>query len=76
MNLTRVAPTGDDRTSAGAPPTAIHAPAEPGRTVGESGGDAAVTARVKTALMQADDVKGLSINVDNSERRRHSERQC
>jgi hyperosmotically inducible protein len=39
-------------------------PTEPGRTVGQTVDDATITAKVKAALLQADDVKGLDVNVD------------
>ena len=47
-----------------APPAPTSGTTEPGRTVGQTVDDAAITAKVKGALLQADDVKGLSIDVD------------
>ena len=51
--------------TAGAPATGT-TPGTPdaNRTVGQTVDDATVTARVKAALLQADDVKGLAIDVD------------
>lgn len=36
----------------------------PSRTVGQTVDDVTITAKVKAALLQADDVKGTDINVD------------
>ena len=48
----------------GTPPRAATAPPAADRTVGEATGDAAVTAKVKAALLAEKDVDGLKINVD------------
>jgi hyperosmotically inducible protein len=37
---------------------------DPGRTVAQTVDDAAVTAKLKSALLQAPDVKGTDVNVD------------
>jgi hyperosmotically inducible protein len=52
-------------TAPSAPPPTSTAPAPAGdRTVGEATGDAAVTAKVKAALLAEKGVDGMKINVD------------
>ena len=50
--------------TAPAPGTGTTAPGDAGRTVGQTVDDATINAKVKAALLQADDVKGTDINVD------------
>ena len=48
----------------GTPPVAATTPPAADRTVGEATGDAAVTAKVKAALLAEKGVDGMKINVD------------
>ncbi|QJR15143.1 BON domain-containing protein [Usitatibacter palustris] len=45
-------------------PVTKNAPAEPSSTAGNLAGDAATTAKVKSAMLADPDVKGLQVNVD------------
>jgi hypothetical protein len=62
----RPATTPPQSTAPSAPPPTSTAPAAPAadRTVGEATGDAAVTAKVKAALLAEKGVDGMKINVD------------
>jgi hyperosmotically inducible protein len=60
------APQPAERPAIPAPQTGTTAPGgtDAGRTVGQTIDDATVTAKLKTALLQAPDVKGTDVNVD------------
>jgi hyperosmotically inducible protein len=60
----RPATTPPQSTAPTAPPPAATNPSERDRTVGEATGDAAVTAKVKAALLAERGVDGMKINVD------------
>ena len=55
-----------ERPATPAPQTGTTAPGgtDAGRTVGQTIDDATITAKLKTALLQASDVKGTDVNVD------------
>ena len=64
VTSTRPATTPPQSTAPAAPPPTASPPSSPDRTVGEAAGDAAVTAKVKAALLAEKGVDGMRINVD------------
>ena len=58
------APQPAERPTIPAPLTTTPGGTEAGRTVGQTVDDVTVTAKLKTALLQAPDVKGTDVNVD------------
>lgn len=60
----RSATTPPQSTAPSAPPPTATTPPSSDRTVGEAAGDAAVTAKVKAALLAEKGVDGMRINVD------------
>ena len=62
--VARPAPPPPQSTAPAAPPPTATTPPAADRTVGEAAGDAAVTAKVKAALIAEKGVDGLKIDVD------------
>ena len=64
VTSSRPATTPPQSTAPAAPPPTATTPPSSDRTVGEAAGDAAVTAKVKAALLAEKGVDGMRINVD------------